>query len=233
MNPHTLIICTVGGLLLLAEGMPIAALSEQIVPSASFPKEPPLSLRSRIALPGVYGRLDHYGWDSKRGILLVTALGNNSVEIVDQWKRVRTIEGLEHPQASVYLPDADRIAVSSQSGKVRFFDASTYELIKTLDFGARANADNMRYDGNTHLLFVGVGEDLAGALVAIDPIAMESLHEFDVGSHPELFQLEKNGSKIFVNLPDQEAIAVIDRASGAVHHFKDSWQLERPRFSAR
>src|ERR1700756_925582 len=45
----------------------------------------PISLRTRIALPGVYGRIDHFGWDSKRGILLVSALGNNTVEIVDQW----------------------------------------------------------------------------------------------------------------------------------------------------
>ncbi len=65
-------------------------------------KTPPLTLRTRIALPGVYGRMDHYGWDSKRGILLVTALGNNTVEIVDQWKRVASITGLEYPQASLY-----------------------------------------------------------------------------------------------------------------------------------
>jgi hypothetical protein len=87
---------------------------------------PPLTLRSRIALPGVYGRMDHYGWDTKRGILLVTALGNNTVEIVDQWKRVRSLEGLEHPQASIYLPSVDRIAVSNQSGKLRFYDAANY-----------------------------------------------------------------------------------------------------------
>jgi hypothetical protein len=220
MKPLTQAICVIGVLsLLMVEHMLTTALAEPIA-MTSLPTEAPLSLRSRIALPDVYGRMDHYGWDSKRGILLVTALGNNTVEVVDQWKRVHTIEGLEHPQASVYLPDSDRIAVSSQSGKVRFFDASSYQLVKTLDFGASANADNMRYDTNAHLLFVGVGEDKAGALVAIDPVGMESLHEFDVGSHPESFQLEKNGSNIFVNLPDQEAIAVVDRASGAVHHFK-------------
>src|ERR1700736_2951660 len=76
-------------------------------------KLPPMTLRTRIALPGVYGRIDHYGWDSKRGILLVSALGNNTVEVIDSWKRVHTITGLEHPQASVYVPGVDRIAVSS------------------------------------------------------------------------------------------------------------------------
>ena len=100
-------------------------------------KLPPMTLRSRIALPGVYGRMDHYGWDSKRGILLVSALGNNTVEIVDSWKQVHTIAGLEHPQASVYLPGVDRIAVSSQSGKLRFYDAAGYALIKTAGFRRR------------------------------------------------------------------------------------------------
>jgi hypothetical protein len=33
--------------------------------------------------------------------LLVSALGNNTVEIVDQQKRVNTITGLEPPQAGL------------------------------------------------------------------------------------------------------------------------------------
>jgi len=34
-----------------------------------------LSLRTRIPLPGVYGRIDHFGWDGKRANLIVSALG--------------------------------------------------------------------------------------------------------------------------------------------------------------
>src|SRR5215471_3485807 len=94
------------------------AFAQQDAPSAASGRadNPPLTVRTRIPLPGVYGRIDHYGWDSKRGLLIVSALGNNTVEIVDQWRRAHTIEGLEHPQASVYVPGIDRIAVSSQSG---------------------------------------------------------------------------------------------------------------------
>ncbi|HEY7299311.1 MAG TPA: hypothetical protein VH684_15500 [Xanthobacteraceae bacterium] len=183
-------------------------------------KIPPISLRTRIPLPGVYGRIDHYGWDSKRGILIVSALGNNTVEIVDQWKRGHTITGLEHPQASVYVPGVDRIAVSSRSGKLRFYDAATYDLLKTLDFGAAANTDNMRYDAATRLLYVGYGERDRGALATLDPAAMERREEFRLGSHPESFQLESHGSKIFVNLPDQEAFGVVDRKSGVVTKWK-------------
>jgi hypothetical protein len=183
-------------------------------------KQPVLSLRTRIPLPGVYGRIDHYGWDARRANLIVSALGNDTVEIVNSWKRVNTITGLEHPQASVYVPGVDRIAVSSQSGKLRLFEAASFALLKTLDFGPNGNADNMRYDPASRRLYVGYGAGARGALAVVDPAAMERVQEFIVGSHPESFQLETEGSRIFVNLPDQESIGVIDRNTAAVTKWK-------------
>jgi len=59
-----------------------------------------------------------------------------------------------------------------------------------------------------------------GALVVVDPAAMERLEEFKLGSHPESFQLERDGPRIFVNLPDQESIGVIDQKTGAVTKWK-------------
>ena len=214
LRPPTLLVCA--AVAIASPNYPLAQPLEPKAPAPPGDKIPPLTLRSTIALPGVYGRMDHYGWDNKRGVLLVTALGNNTVEIVEQWKRVHTIGGLEHPQASVYLPNSDRIAVSSQSGKLRFYDAASYALIKTLDFGADADVDNMRYDASSQLLFAGLGNGAAGELAVIDPIKMEPVYSFKLGSHPESFQLNKSGTRIYVNLRDQKALAVIDRATGAV-----------------
>jgi hypothetical protein len=166
--------------------------------------------------------MDHYGWDNKRGILIVSALGNNTVEIVDQWKRVRTLDGFEHPQASIYVPGLDRIVVSSQSGRLRFFDAGSYTLLKTLDFGAQGDTDNMRYDARNKLLYVGYGAGSRGAVALIDMETMERREEFRLGSHPESFQLETRGTRIFVNIPDQESLAVIDRKDGSVTKWKIS-----------
>jgi hypothetical protein len=195
--------------------------AQETVPQArDFDKAPPLVLRTRIPLPGVYGRMDHYGWDGKRANLIVSALGNDTVEIVNSWKRVRTITGLEHPQAAVYVPGIDRIVASSQSGKLRFFDAESYALVKTLDFGANANTDNIRYDPASRRIYVGYGDGARGALAIVDPVAMERLEEFKLGSHPESFQLERGGPRIFVNLPDQESIGVIDQKTGAVSKWK-------------
>jgi hypothetical protein len=134
----------------------------------------PLTLRTRIALPGVYGRMDHFGWDTKRGRLIVSALGNDTVEIVGDWKRRNTIAGLEHPQAAVYIPEVDRIAVCSQSGKLRFYDAESYVLVQTLDFGTGANTDNMRYDPRSKRLYVGYGAGARGAIAVVDPTTMSA-----------------------------------------------------------
>jgi hypothetical protein len=217
-TPKSLIAVQIFGLCaVLAGAFPSRVFSQQTeFPAAQNSQIAPLTLRSRIALPGVYGRMDHYGWDSKSGILLVTALGNNTVEIVDQWKRVGTIAGLEHPQATLYLPGLDRIAVSSQSGKLRFYDAESRSLIKTLDFGAGGDADNMRYEPANRLLYVGYGDGKRGALAVVDAATMTRLQDYKLGSHPESFQLERDGPRIFVNLPDQEAFGVIDRKSGVV-----------------
>jgi hypothetical protein len=216
MRAASPVVCAVAALL-LGNAQPAAA---QDAGKQDAGKILPMTLRTRIPLPGVYGRMDHFGWDSKRGILLVSALGNNTVEIVDSWKQVHTITGLEHPQASVYVPESDRIAVSSQSGKLRFYDAATYGLLKTLDFGAQANTDNMRYDATGKRLYVAYGERQHGALAIVDPAGMERVAEFPLGSHPESFQLEQSGPRIFVNLPDQESIGVIDRNTGAVSKWK-------------
>ena len=197
-------------------GLAIASIDVTPAPAETGDRPAPLTLRTRIPLPGVYGRIDHFGWDSKRGILIVSALGNNTIEIVDQWKRVRTIEGLKHPQASVYLPGLDRIVVSTESGELRLFDAETYFPIKTLDFGAQWNTDNIRYDAVNKLIYVGYGARDLGAIAVVDAVTMERRDEYRLGSHPESFQLETKGSRIYVALPDQRAIAVIDRKTGAI-----------------
>src|SRR5258708_16936881 len=95
-------------------GLPMGAAQAQ---QPISDKVPPITLRSRTALPGVYGRMDHYGYDTRRGNLIVQALGNNTVEIINSWNRIHTITGLEHPQGSAYVPGVDRTFVNSQSAK--------------------------------------------------------------------------------------------------------------------
>ena len=59
----------------------------------------PLRLETTIELPDVQGRIDHLSVDVKGQRLFVSALGNNTVEVIDlkAGKRVKTITGLQEP----------------------------------------------------------------------------------------------------------------------------------------
>jgi len=188
-------------------------------PGTGADKTPaPLTARSRIVLPGVLGRIDHFGHDGKRGNLFVAALGNNTVEVVNSLRVIHTIRGLDRPQAALYVEEFDRLVVSDRAGKLRFYDGKSYALLKTVDFGE--DADNLRYEPKEKRIYLGYG---SGAIAMLDPATMQRLpREFRLGSHPESFQLESNGSRIFVNLPDQESIGVVDRATGAV----TKWEIK-------
>src|SRR5262249_7478443 len=127
---------------------------------------PPLHLEKTVELPDVQGRIDHMSVDVKGQRLFVSALGNNTVEVIDikAGKRIKTISGLAEPQGVLYVPTNDRIYVANaKDGSVRIFDGTSYALIKTIDYGD--DADNLRFDAANQRVFVGYG---AGALGEID-----------------------------------------------------------------
>ena len=75
------------------------------------------------------------------------------------------------------------------------------------------DADNVRYDAATQRVYVGYG---TGALCVLDGTSGKKLDEVRLPGHPKLFQLEKGGSRIFVNVPAARQIAVVDRGKLAV-----------------
>jgi DNA-binding beta-propeller fold protein YncE len=172
-----------------------------------------LRLEKSIDLPGVQGRIDHMSVDAKGGRLFVSALGNNTVEAVDirAGKRVKTIGQLREPQGVLHVPEANRLYVANGGdGSVRIFDATSYALLKTLEYGD--DADNLRYDAGEKRVYVGYG---SGALGAID-LQGNKVADIKLDAHPESFRLEEAGPRIFVNLPDSEKIAVLDRDKKSV-----------------
>src|SRR5947199_10366617 len=98
----------------------------------------PLRLEKTIDLPEVQERIDHLSVDVKGQRLFVSALGNNTVEVIDikAGKRIKTIGGLQEPQGVLYVPATDRLYVANaKDGSVRVFDGSSYAALKTLDYG--------------------------------------------------------------------------------------------------
>lgn len=175
----------------------------------------PLVLTGAIPLPHVEGRVDHFGFDVK-GRLFVSALGNNTVEVIDTsaQRDVHTITGIPSPQGVVYSPETNKLFVASAKGKLYIYDGTSFALQTSVDF--RADADNLRYDPATRQVYVGYGEDDAGGIAAVDAATGKRLNDFKVGAHPESFQLENSGPRIFINLPDSKEIAVVNRKTHEV-----------------
>jgi DNA-binding beta-propeller fold protein YncE len=174
---------------------------------------PPLVLTATVPLEGVKGRFDHFA--SGKGKVFVSGLGNNSVEIIDQFQGARSheITGVTNPQGVTFSPEANELFVASEKGKVYIYDADSYKVKATLDF--EGGADNMRYDAANKRVYVGCGDsEKNAAIAAIDAMTNKRTDEvYKLGGEPESFQLEKNGPNIYVNVPDLKQIVAINRTT--------------------
>ena len=167
-----------------------------------------------IYLPAVRGRIDHFGFDLKQRRLFVAALGNDTLEVVDlkSSRRERSLAGFGEPQGVLYLPEFNRIYVANGSAnRVDILDGTSLARVKGVE--GLEDADNVRYDAGARKVYVGHGK---GALRALDPVTGESSGDILLAGHPESFQLETRGTRIFVNVPTAHHIAVVDRAKRAV-----------------
>jgi hypothetical protein len=179
--------------------------------AASARAEEALSLEGKIALLGVAGRIDHMAVDLGRRRLLVAALGNGTLEIVDLagGHRVKQVTGLPEPQGLSYARKADLVVVASAGdGSVRFFRGQ--DLAAAGSIAPGSDADNVRVDPRTGSVIVGYG---SGGLAIIDPEKKSKIGDIKLAAHPESFQLDPASGRIFVNVPDAGVIAVVDLAA--------------------
>lgn len=159
----------------------------------------PLVLVRIIPIPGVVGRFDHMAVDNNGGRVFAAVHGNDSVEVGDTTRGRRdgsVKKGFIKPQMVAYLPDLNRIVVSNEGdGSCKILDANTYQLIDTVKFSD--DADQLRYDPAAKRVYVGYGD---GAIGVFDATTNKKIGgDFEVGAHPESFQLEEKGPRIFVN----------------------------------
>lgn len=171
----------------------------------------PLTLAQSIALPRVEGRIDHLAFDGRTQRLYVAALGNNTVEVLDlgPGTPLRSLPGFHEPQGIAVAQDANVVAVANGAGDgLQFLSADDNRPGAVVKLGD--DSDNVRYDAAARRLYVGFG---SGALAAIDPTGAKTAGEVHLAGHPESFQLERSGSRVFVNVPTADHIAVVDRST--------------------
>lgn len=215
----------------------LLALACLISPAQITAAGEPLVQVGSIPLRGVEGRLDHLSFDTRSPRLFVAALENHSVEVVDlaRRRRVHQLTGIREPQGLLCIPEQNRLLVCSRGdGTCRSFNATTYEEGPWIDLGR--NADNVRFDPDTQVIYVGSGgEPGNGLLTAIDLISLlpaaqggqpapphspadfllnrprqaDPRMESQLPAHPESFQLDPANRRLLVNLPDEHHIAVL------------------------
>jgi len=171
----------------------------------------PLTFARSIELPRVEGRIDHLAFDATGQRLFVAALGNNTVEVLDvkAGAHVKSVAGFREPQGIAVVPDAKLVAIANGQGEgLQFLNADDYRAGPSVRLGD--DSDNVRYDASAKRLYVGFGN---GALASIDPTDAKKLGDVKLAGHPESFQLERSGSRIFVNVPNADQIAVVDRGA--------------------
>src|SRR6266576_1662909 len=174
----------------------------------------PLKLTETIALPGVEGRIDHFAFDAAGQRLFVCALGNDTVEVLDVRKgeRIHSITGLGAPQGIAYLPELNRVFVANDKGGIcKIYDGKSFQAVGELDL--KDDADNVRYDDAAKKIYVGFG---SGGIAIVNATDSKQVGSIKLSAHPEAFELEKNGRRIFVNVPNSRHVAVIDREKGEV-----------------
>ena len=183
-----------------------------------------LTLVRSIELPHVEGRIDHLAFDPATERLYVAALGNNTVEVLDvkAGRHLRSLPGFREPQGVAVAADTRSVGVANGQGEgLQLLSADDYRPGAIVRLGD--DADNVRYDAAARRFYVGYA---GGALAAIDVAAGTLLGQVKLAGHPESFQLEREGPRVFVNIPSAEQIAVVDRASMKV---TTTWPLTSAR----
>jgi YVTN family beta-propeller protein len=199
----------------------LAALVGLLLPAAGWAEDPaPLVLEAKIPLGAVAGRIDHFAFDPDRQLLFVAELGNDSVGIVDLKERkvLHRITGLSEPQGVAYHPTTTTLYVANAGdGSLRLYQAPAFTLLGHIALGA--DADNIRLDPWRNRIIVGYGK---GGLAVIDPASRRKIADMPLDGHPESFQFDETGSRIFVNVPDAPQIAALDAVSGRKVSILDS-----------
>ena len=177
---------------------------------------PILQETARIALPQVKGRIDHLTADLQGKRLFVAALGNGSIEVIDieNGKVVHSLTGFGEPQGVLYMPGSGQLVATD--GKADH--ATIVDALKLAPVGKIAlpeDSDNVRLDSADGSVWIGAGSGPTSALVKIDPTAGKAITQINLRGHPESFQLEQRGPRIFVNVPTASVIQVLDRRRGA------------------
>jgi DNA-binding beta-propeller fold protein YncE len=179
----------------------------------------PLQLTQTIPMPGLKdGDFDHFALDVPGQRMFLAAEENSAVVVLDMRtnKVLRILRGPKAPHSFAYDSDAKKLYVVDDGGpnQVEIYDGTTFKLLGTIPM--EAHADASVYDAENKLFYVGNGGKEAEKdyclISVIDTTRGEKVADIKVDDdRVESMAIEKSGSRLFVNMYNKGAIAVIDR----------------------
>ena len=195
-------------------------LTTLMIPTA-FASNSVLKLIGTTDLPDVSGDMDHLAIDMAGQRLFVCAEDNGTVRVIDLKTHnvLRTLKGFDAPHSILFLPDQKELYITDGSKGVKVLDSNTFDVKKTIP--TTPGADSIGVDRQNHRLFaVSGGKDVkmtTSAISDIDTSKAKLLREIPINAaHVEAMALERNGSRLYVNVTDKNYLAVMDRNTGKV-----------------
>ncbi len=192
---------------------------------ASAQEEGPLRLTQTIALPAVEGRIDHLAVDVQSQRLFLAALGNNTLEVIDlkAGKVIHSVKGLREPQGVAMIPEANAVYVANgEDGNCEAFAADSLAPLRSAKFSG--DADNLRYDPGSKLLYVGYGD---GAIGIFEALTGKIVGDIKLPAHAVVAQwpvtqaaanypmaLDESHHRLFIGCRHPARILVLDTGSG-------------------
>lgn len=203
----------------------VASVSVGIAGAAGPPtgtsKAAVLMLEGRTELPGYSGDFDHFAVDLPGGRLFLAAEDHGTLEVFDlrTGKHLKSVRGFETPHSIFPVTQTHKLLITDGSETIKLLDDQTLAPAGTIKL--HPGADSVGYDaGSGHLYVVTGGKDVKlkeSWLEEIDPVSGRKIGEVHLDAdHVEAMAVEQHGPHIFINITDQNYVAVIDKGTRKV-----------------
>ncbi len=167
-----------------------------------------LVLLKTIAQQEGDARLDYATVDpASRRLYVARGFGVTSVDL-DSEKATRQLVAGQHVHAVVPLPNGRVLSTNADTNTATLFEGTSGTVIAQIPTGN--DPDAAVYDSASGLVLVMNGKD--GDATLIDPAAAKVVGKLPIGGKLEFAVADGHG-RVYVNIEDQNAMAVIDTAA--------------------
>lgn len=201
--------------------LPLLSIAGLAVAVSGAATAAPLTLTGSTDIPGYKGDFDHFAVDRGHGRLFLAGEENHELIVMNLGtaKILARLPGYGAPHSPFLLDGGRELLVVDGEKPSPVLDPVSLKTLRS--YVLPAGSDSVGYDApNKRLWIVTGGKDVPqkdSNLIAIDPATgktLQSVH-FDA-DHVEAMAVEQAGPRLYINITDKNALAVVDKAAGKV-----------------